>query len=348
MMFKKIIVTVFFALNFCSLLSASGIVEVEVREGNTLNEFAQIYLKNPSEWPKIYEINKDIIKDPDRIYPGQVIKVPGRMLREEIGDLIKLRRRVEIEKERGGEWLRAYRQQRLFPGYGIKTGPDSRADIKFLAGGSLEVKENSLIYLKAAQRRTPETSLLGGRLNVSDSVVVTPSAEVRPAAGSKYDIDVDEKNTTRVSVRLGEVAVSGRGETFNVAEGFRTLVNMDEAPQTPAALPLSGEKALQSGKAESRQHIFKIQVSTGRNFYHVIKEEESGELNMNFVKKGLDEGSYFWRYAIVDSEGFRGEYSYPRSFDVGAGRRSILELREFKTIDKSQGIMKVSGFAQNA
>jgi len=41
--------------------------------------YPEIY-GNPLEWPRIYEANRDIIKDPDLIYPGQVLKIP----REEI------------------------------------------------------------------------------------------------------------------------------------------------------------------------------------------------------------------------------------------------------------------------
>lgn len=31
---------------------------------------------NPLEWPRIYEANRDIIKNPDLIYPGQVLRIP--------------------------------------------------------------------------------------------------------------------------------------------------------------------------------------------------------------------------------------------------------------------------------
>jgi nucleoid-associated protein YgaU len=37
--------------------------------------FYWIY-NNPREWPRIYEANRDKIKDPDLIYPGQVLDIP--------------------------------------------------------------------------------------------------------------------------------------------------------------------------------------------------------------------------------------------------------------------------------
>ncbi len=41
--------------------------------------YTEIY-GNPLEWPSIYEANRDIIKDPNLIYPGQVLRIP----REEV------------------------------------------------------------------------------------------------------------------------------------------------------------------------------------------------------------------------------------------------------------------------
>lgn len=41
--------------------------------------YPEIY-GNPLEWPRIYEANRDIIKDPDLIYPGQVLRIPRQEL----------------------------------------------------------------------------------------------------------------------------------------------------------------------------------------------------------------------------------------------------------------------------
>ncbi len=49
-----------------------------VYAGEYLSKIAgywEIY-DNSSEWPKIYEANKDQISDPDLIYPDQVLKIP--------------------------------------------------------------------------------------------------------------------------------------------------------------------------------------------------------------------------------------------------------------------------------
>jgi nucleoid-associated protein YgaU len=47
-----------------------------VREGDTLSKIARAHYGKASEWPRVYEANRDIIKDPDLIYPGQTLTIP--------------------------------------------------------------------------------------------------------------------------------------------------------------------------------------------------------------------------------------------------------------------------------
>ncbi len=48
----------------------------EVVKGNTLWGLAERYLGNPFRWPLLYEANRDRIRDPHWIYPGQVLVIP--------------------------------------------------------------------------------------------------------------------------------------------------------------------------------------------------------------------------------------------------------------------------------
>jgi nucleoid-associated protein YgaU len=47
-----------------------------VRQGDSLSKIAKERYGNANQWPKIYEANKDVIKDPDLIYPGQTLRIP--------------------------------------------------------------------------------------------------------------------------------------------------------------------------------------------------------------------------------------------------------------------------------
>lgn len=44
--------------------------------GDTLSKIAKREYGNANEWRRIFEANADIIKNPDKIFPGQQIKIP--------------------------------------------------------------------------------------------------------------------------------------------------------------------------------------------------------------------------------------------------------------------------------
>jgi len=48
----------------------------EVKKGDSLWKIAQHFYKNGNDYPKIFEANKEVIKDPDLIFPGQKIRIP--------------------------------------------------------------------------------------------------------------------------------------------------------------------------------------------------------------------------------------------------------------------------------
>ena len=47
-----------------------------VVKGDTLSKIAKQYYGSAGQWKRIYEANKDTIKNPDLIYPGQTFKIP--------------------------------------------------------------------------------------------------------------------------------------------------------------------------------------------------------------------------------------------------------------------------------
>lgn len=49
----------------------------EVQPGDTLSHIALHFYGSPNEWRKIYEANKDVIKNPGLIYPGQTFTIPA-------------------------------------------------------------------------------------------------------------------------------------------------------------------------------------------------------------------------------------------------------------------------------
>ena len=50
--------------------------EYTIKSGDTLSKIAKQYYGNANDWKKIFEANKGVIKDADKIFPGQKIVIP--------------------------------------------------------------------------------------------------------------------------------------------------------------------------------------------------------------------------------------------------------------------------------
>lgn len=49
-----------------------------VQKGDTLSKIAKNELGDANAWKKIFELNSDVLKDPDKIFPDQVLRLPPK------------------------------------------------------------------------------------------------------------------------------------------------------------------------------------------------------------------------------------------------------------------------------
>ncbi|MCO1624056.1 peptidoglycan-binding protein LysM [Pseudomonas putida] len=49
---------------------------VTVKSGDTLSAISMVVYGNAGQYNKIFEANKPMLKHPDKIYPGQVLRIP--------------------------------------------------------------------------------------------------------------------------------------------------------------------------------------------------------------------------------------------------------------------------------
>jgi nucleoid-associated protein YgaU len=56
--------------------SSTATKTYEVKSGDSLSKIAKQEYGDAGKWPQIFEANKDILKDPNKIYPGQKLKIP--------------------------------------------------------------------------------------------------------------------------------------------------------------------------------------------------------------------------------------------------------------------------------
>jgi nucleoid-associated protein YgaU len=47
-----------------------------VKRGDTLSGIAKAHYGNAGKYMVIFEANKPMLEDPDKIYPGQVLRIP--------------------------------------------------------------------------------------------------------------------------------------------------------------------------------------------------------------------------------------------------------------------------------
>ena len=47
-----------------------------IKKGDTLSAIAKQFYGKPNDYPRIFEANREVIKDPNKIFPGQKIRIP--------------------------------------------------------------------------------------------------------------------------------------------------------------------------------------------------------------------------------------------------------------------------------
>jgi nucleoid-associated protein YgaU len=72
----KVVVPVTFGPALLNPYPYHGFTQYTVVSGDTLSGIAEKYYDAASRWPVIYEANRYQIQDPDRIFEGQVLRIP--------------------------------------------------------------------------------------------------------------------------------------------------------------------------------------------------------------------------------------------------------------------------------
>ena len=57
--------------------SSTSMKTYTVKAGDTLSKISREFLGNANDYMRIYEANRDQLNDPDKIQPGQVLKIPA-------------------------------------------------------------------------------------------------------------------------------------------------------------------------------------------------------------------------------------------------------------------------------
>jgi nucleoid-associated protein YgaU len=55
----------------------SGGEKYTVAKNDTLQKISKKFYGTTKRWMKIYDANKDVLRAPDKLYPGQVLNIPA-------------------------------------------------------------------------------------------------------------------------------------------------------------------------------------------------------------------------------------------------------------------------------
>ncbi len=244
--------------------AAEPSVDFEVQRSDTLIWLSRDVLITPAAWREVAQLNR--LRDPNRIQPGQVLRIPTRLMRVtplpaklvgSFGDV-----RIGGATASPGNSSVAVEGNLLNAGQTVQTGPAGSAVIEFADGSRVRVPPSSLaevltsqsVGVRPAGAELPAGGPVGGWFSGAMRVlrgsvevfatkvlrarpleVVTPTAVVG-VRGTGFRVGFDEaaRGKTRVEVLEGQVRFDGPGPTqgTQVPKGFGSTADA-VAPALP-------------------------------------------------------------------------------------------------------------------
>ncbi len=225
-----------------------------VRPGETLRGITARFLGSSALWEEIHRLNPGIA-DPDRISPGQRVRVPAEKSSIPAARLERLSRQVE-EQPSPIPWQNAQVGDMLVERDAVRTRQKSSAEMQFLDGARLTVTEDSLVFLhrsgntlSGSPKKSIEIVQGTAELNAQALSASAPSPEVEIVLGTtRATSRPDAKGPARTRARRaeeggarlmaygGESEVEAGGSRVAVPRGMGTSVAAQGPPSPPEPL----------------------------------------------------------------------------------------------------------------
>ena len=308
--------------------------ELTVTKGDFLINICKKYLENPKGWPEIATLNS--LKNPDRIYPGQRLLIPVRLLRgiPLTCEVTFLKGDVRVRKEAMGPWIPLRIGDRVTQGDSVQTGHESATELTFEDGATFFLRPDTLLKVEIAQRKGPVhilrdffvdmgrilTRIRGATGTDSRDKIRTPSA-VASARGTEFRVSVDSDGSTRSEVLKGMIEVGAMNQYVELQEEEGTWVKRGEPPLSPRRLlpppmpfdlkPIYKQIPFQITFEQIKDSpLLRVMVAVDRDNKDILQEKviRTGE-TMDI--SGLQDGAYYLFTQSIDGVGLEGPSSEP-------------------------------------
>jgi len=303
-------------------------IDLNVKKGDFLLNICRNILADRHQCPQVTKINE--LRDPDRILPGQTLKIPVKLLKGVPMDAIVtfIKGDVMVRRTEVDQWIPLQLNERVTEGSGIRTGPYSTVELTFEDDSTLFQKPDTTIEVSVSKRSLSyiirEIFLSAGRVitklrsatgQEKRFDIRTPSA-IAAARGTEFRTSVDTDDNTRSEVIKGAVDVEAQNVTVRVIEGEGTIVRRGQIPAQPKNLlpaPEPSEIETLYRSLPFGLHFTPIEGASSYRF--VLSRDEAGKdiVREEMIKTSLvweitaiDDGVYYLHSASLDSEGIEG------------------------------------------
>ncbi|WP_127997428.1 FecR domain-containing protein [Piscinibacter defluvii] len=327
------------------LMAAETMLEYRVSPRDTLIGLSEQVFTSPRAWREIARINR--LPDPNRIYPGQVLRVPARLMRS---TALPVRIASTIGEVRsGGAAVEAGAV--LAEGQALETAPKSSAVLELADGSRVRVPPATLAEIVASRSAGPNPELAQRTANegwftgvlrmVRGSVevlatkvrrqapleVTTPTAVVG-VRGTHYRIRFDdEAPITRSEVLEGKVRLDSAdrkaGTDLPAGFGGTQAAAGPAAKPTPllpapdlAAMPELFERPLVRFALPTEQSTVRVQVAVDPAFDKIV-DDQRVVAGSDVRITGLPDARWYLRARRLDAQGIEG-YDAVRPFVLKA------------------------------
>lgn len=324
------------ALLACAALASAAepLVEYRVSERDTLIGLSERVFVSPRAWREIARLNR--LPDPNLIRPGQVLRVPVRLMR-----LAALPVRVTstVGEVRAGDQP-LQEGATLAEGQALQTAEKASAVLELADGSKVRVPPASLAEIVASRSHgaTPadasrsaaegwyagvlrlvrgSVELLAAKLRRGPPLEVTTPTAVVGVRGTHYRVTLDgETRATRSEVLDGRVRLesANRSVGTELAAGFGAAIDAGARAPQPAALrsapdlaamPALFERPLVRFALPAEKDTVRVQVAVDPDFDKVV-DDQRVPAGTDVRIAGLADARWYLRARRLDGQGIEG------------------------------------------